>query len=66
MIPRNETEWVELVEMGFAKLVGNNKNKIIEKVNQLFNSIETLNDLLNVYGEGDASQKIVDLITQFN
>lgn len=52
--------------MGFAKLVGNNKNKIIEKVNQLFNSIETLNDLLNVYGEGDASQKIVDLITQFN
>lgn len=66
VIPRNETEWVELVEMGFAKLVGNNKNKIIEKVNQLFNSIETLNDLLNVYGEGDASQKIVDLITQFN
>jgi UDP-GlcNAc3NAcA epimerase len=55
---RDETEWVELVEIGVNKLVGANKSKILEayKNDSKFN-IE--NSKLDLYGDGKASEKIV-------
>ena len=53
---RDETEWVELVENGYNKLVGANQNLIIETINKhKFN----LNFDKNLYGNGNASAEIV-------
>jgi len=59
---RDETEWVELVEIGVNKLVGANKEKIIKTCNQFTNnkSLITNNYLLNLYGGGEASKKILE------
>ncbi len=55
---RDETEWVELIECGANRLVGANKEKILEayKENSKFN---TKNSSLNLYGGGRASENIV-------
>jgi len=55
---RDETEWIELVKNGFNTLVGSDKNKILEvyKNNAEF-KIQNLK--LNLYGNGDASKKII-------
>lgn len=55
---RDETEWVELVECGTNTLVGANKEKILEayRNNSKFN---IQNSTLNLYGGGNASEKIV-------
>jgi len=58
IILRDETEWVELVEHGVNTLAGANKEKIIDyyKNNSKFN---TNNSLLNLYGDGKASERII-------
>jgi len=55
---REETEWIELVENGFNTLVGADKNEILKayKNNLKF---ETENLELNLYGDGNASEKII-------
>jgi UDP-GlcNAc3NAcA epimerase len=55
---RDETEWVELVENGFNKLVGADKNKIIKAFNEMF--LKKINFNKNLYGNGFASQKIIN------
>ena len=55
---RDETEWVELVENGFNKLVGADKNKIIKAFNEMF--LTKINFNKNLYGNGFASQKIIN------
>ncbi len=57
---RNETEWTELVEHDCNKVVGSNKENIIEAVNYFLTS--TFNDNLTLYGDGKAGEKIADLI----
>jgi len=55
---RDETEWVELVDNGFNTLVGANKDKILKayKNNEEFK----IKDIeLNLYGNGNASEKII-------
>ncbi len=61
---RDETEWVELVEIGANKLVGAEKDKILKayKNHSMFN-IE--NSKLNLYGDGVASQKIVGEVMEY-
>jgi UDP-GlcNAc3NAcA epimerase len=59
---RDETEWVELVEYGFNQLAGAHTNNIIA-------AFETMrrkqNDFsVNLYGNGDAADKIAALINQ--
>lgn len=60
---RDETEWIELVERGYNRLSGANKNKILEawqkwmKGNIHFNS--------DLYGNGHAGQSIVQLLAEF-
>ena len=55
---RDETEWLELVEIGANLLVGADKKKILEayQEHQILN-IENLN--INFYGNGNASPVIV-------
>jgi UDP-GlcNAc3NAcA epimerase len=49
IIAREETEWIELVENGFARIVGSNKEKI-KQAYQYFNTIT--NDFsVNLYGD---------------
>jgi UDP-GlcNAc3NAcA epimerase len=57
IIVREETEWTELVENGFAKIVGTNKTKIIEAFKNYQHS--TVNFNIDLYGTnvGDAMYK---------
>ena len=64
---RDETEWVELVENGFNTLVGANKDKILEAYNQITNhqSSITNHQSLNLYGDGNASKKIIQELLNY-
>jgi UDP-N-acetylglucosamine 2-epimerase len=55
---RENTEWVETIEDGWNVLVGTSKEKIIETANDF----EPKNAQRNVFGSGDASEKIVKVI----
>ena len=55
---RDETEWVELVQAGWNKVVGADENRIFEAIMQ--SHIPTSMNAL--YGGGDAAEKIVDII----
>lgn len=53
---RDETEWIETVELKANRLVGADKEKILEAVNEFevdFSSVTP------VYGQGDTAEKIV-------
>ncbi len=54
---RDETEWVELVENGFNKIVGANKEKIKQAYKEMKEA--NLDFQIDLYGGGKASEKIV-------
>lgn len=57
---RDETEWVETVNVGWNIVVGTDKVKILDGINNFNpNSIQP-----NIFGDGDASKKISDLIKE--
>lgn len=60
---RDDTEWVELVEGGFNQLVGADYDAILKGCAAGINS--TLDFSVNLYGNGDASDKIVKAIIQY-
>ncbi len=64
---RDETEWIELVEKGFNVLAGANKEKILNAYRQITNrkSPITNHQLLNLYGDGNASSKIVEELLKY-
>ncbi len=49
IIAREETEWIELVENGFAKIVGSDKQKMIKAFKEYKNSKADFN--INLYGD---------------
>ena len=55
---RAETEWVETVETGWNKLVGADKEKILSAVETWVTPKESP----NVYGDGHAAEKIVEIL----
>jgi UDP-GlcNAc3NAcA epimerase len=57
---RDETEWVELVQNGFNITTGANKEDIAEAFETLLT--QELNSDIRLYGDGDASEKIVEII----
>lgn len=57
---RDETEWIELVQLGWNKVVGTNEGRIISAVSEFASSRRP--DWTPVYGEGKASQMIVDVL----
>ena len=57
---RENTEWVETVEDGWNVLVGANKEKIVK----MANDFEPKGRQRDVFGKGDASEKIVEVIKE--
>jgi UDP-N-acetylglucosamine 2-epimerase (non-hydrolysing)/UDP-GlcNAc3NAcA epimerase len=55
---REETEWVETVDTGWNRLTGADPDKIISAAK----SSKTMDDRPNLFGDGKAAGKIVDLI----
>ena len=65
LVLRNVTERVEGIEVGVARLIGTNKEKIIDEVVRLVNSKEEYNKMakpVNPYGDGKSSERIKDII----
>ncbi|MFW2564599.1 non-hydrolyzing UDP-N-acetylglucosamine 2-epimerase [Acinetobacter baumannii] len=56
---REETEWVELVEYGFNKLVGYDTKLIVDAIN--ISSAQKI-EALGIYGDGETAKKILDSI----
>lgn len=56
---RNETEWVETVEMGWNQLVGTNEKTIINAAKKAKNPEINKTDL---YGDGYAANKVIEMI----
>lgn len=59
---RDETEWIETVKVGWNTIVGTDKNKILAAIRD-FNPKD---NRPNIFGNGDASQKIVKLMKDYN
>jgi len=64
---RDETEWVELVEIGANILVGADKEKIVSSFKSVVSSLKTKNYKLktkNLYGGGKASENIIKTLLE--
>ncbi len=60
---REETEWVETVEGGMNKLVGSSTKMILKAYNEFcLNGMKAVPDVSNYYGNGNAAQKIVEIL----
>lgn len=65
LVMRNTTERPEAVEAGTVILVGTDKNKIVSETQNLLDNLQryqSMSALHNPYGDGNASQRIVDFI----
>lgn len=62
VIVRDETEWVELVENGFAKIVGANKENIVSAFNKY--SKKQSNFEIDLYGVGRVGENIYNEIVK--
>lgn len=56
---RNETEWIETVDIGWNKLVGANTEKITDALKNLF----IRKAKKSFYGDGNSAEKILNFIT---
>ncbi len=63
LIIRDETEWTELVKLGFNYLVGANTKLIVEKADQVRKS--KVDFSLKPFGNGDAASKIAIYLKDF-
>jgi len=65
---RDETEWVETIELGANVLVGTDPEKIMRETNRILRD-ETVNrklkDATNPFGDGRASEKILGALKDF-
>lgn len=57
---RDQTEWVELIEVGANELVGADKNKILDAVKR--NLLREVKDKDQLYGGGIAAKRIVEVL----
>ncbi len=60
IIARSETEWIEIVELGYGKLVGKDINKTIE----LMQNPWSKGTFQEVYGDGKAGEKIASILSK--
>ena len=68
MILRNTTERPEGIDIGIAKLVGTNKQRIVKETENLLNDSETYQSIAranNPYGDGHAAERIVQAILDY-
>ena len=57
---RDETEWIETVEVGWNVIVGTDKEQIIHAIN----NFEPKSEQKLIFGDGEASKKIIELINE--
>jgi UDP-N-acetylglucosamine 2-epimerase len=57
-----DTEWVDLVNIGVNKLVGSSCDKIMDGISQFEEKDVFENVTFTIYGDGKASEKIIDTI----
>ena len=65
LVMRENTERPEALEHGTVKLVGTNRNKIAENVQELIDNKGLYLDMsaaTNPYGDGTASEKILEIL----
>ena len=65
LVMRDKTERPEAVEAGTVRLVGTNKNMIVEQVNTLLSNTAEYNKMSgahNPYGDGNAVRRIIDVL----
>lgn len=55
---RDETEWIETVQNGWNKIVGTDKNKIVDAIVNFYPK----NKQRDIFGDGKAAHKILDII----
>lgn len=68
LVVRMETERPEAVEAGTVKVIGVNKEDIVEQCNLLLldeNQYKKMSKAANPYGTGDACSKIIDCIAKY-
>lgn len=66
LVLREKTERQEAIEVGTARLVGTNPNRIIEDTLDLLNNEDSYKRMVNnknPYGDGEASKRILDIIS---
>lgn len=65
IIPRSETEWTELVKIGWNKVVKTKKVDIVNAVSNTLSEDFTKKKWMNFYGDGRASEKIVEVLKNY-
>jgi len=63
LVVRDETEWTELVELGYNFLVGADKGKILRKSLEVRNIVRPFDS--RPYGNGDAAARIARKLKEF-
>jgi len=63
LVLRNNTEWVELVDLNYNILVGCDKERIIKGYNDIIEINPNFN--INIYGDGKAHKKIINEIISY-
>ncbi len=69
LVMRNTTERPEALDAGTVKLVGTNSELIVAETNKLLDCEATFGkktQVQNPYGDGKASERIVEAILQFS
>jgi len=61
VIPRDQTEWTELLDEGWVKLTGANKEKIVDTISGTWES-DIPPQGKSLFGDGCASQKIAKIL----
>lgn len=65
IIPRDETEWTELVEIGWNKVVGTAKENLVNSVSSALNEDFPNRQWIDFYGQGRASEKVVKVLLSY-
>jgi UDP-N-acetylglucosamine 2-epimerase (non-hydrolysing) len=62
LITREDSERKETINLGFSKIVGADKEKIIVEANTILDDFKGFKDIFNPYGDGKASNRIMNFI----
>ena len=62
LILRDESEWTELIEAGYATLVGANKSNILEAYQDM--SAQKIQWRDSIYGDGSCAEKILECLSK--
>ena len=62
IVPRSETEWIELVKIGWNEIVGNKEKNIVEETIKIYDEDIDDKKWIDLYGGGKASGRIVEIL----